>query len=174
MSIYFCTENYIKTNGIIRDNVDVQDFAPLIQFAAKAFVKRQIGSVFFDILLAKYNAQTLTANEEILVEYIQMCVAWRACAQSVLSLSFQLTNKGIQKQSDEYSESAEDKAIWNMYNHYLGQATYFETELRDYLITNKALYADFLSALNTDSSIKNNDCSNDGAGFNYGFGMFII
>ena len=68
---YFVTENWLKTNGVITANVDATDFSPLVQFAAKAFIKKQIGSYFFEDLLTKYNAQTLSLVEQSVVEKMQ-------------------------------------------------------------------------------------------------------
>jgi len=174
MAIYFITENYIKTIGIITDNVDVTQFSQLVQFASKAFVKRQIGSYFFDDLLVKYNAQTLSTDEEAIVERMQLAIVWRVCANAGVTLSNQLTNKGYLVQSDDNAESVEAGTVWKMYDHYIQQALYFEIELKDYLIDNKDLYPNYISVLNKDSTIKKNSCGGDGSGFNEGVGILII
>ena len=172
--VYFVSENYLKTIGIITDNVDVTDFSPLVQFASKAFVKRQIGSYFFDDLLTKYNAQTLSADEELVVERMQLAIAWRACANAGITLTYQLKNKGYQKQSDDNSESVELNEATFMYSHYIQQALYFETELATFLNDNKDDYANYISVINKDSTIKKNSCGGDGSGFQQGVGIMII
>lgn len=172
--IYFCTEAFIKKNGIITQNVDVKDFTPLIQYSAKAFIKRQIGSYFFNDLLTKYNDQTLSPDEVLLVEKIQFAVAWRACANAVVTLTYQLKNKGLQTQVDENSESVELKEVTFVYDHYIQQASYFEKELREFLLENKADYPNFTSDLNRDSEWKKNECRDKGDSFNEGVGLLII
>lgn len=170
---YFVTENFLKTNGIITSNVDVNDFAPLIQFASKAFVKKQIGSHLFDDLLIKYNNQTLSVDEVKLVEKMQWAISWRASAHSVLTLTYQLKNKGLQKQSDENSESVELKEAQFMFDNYLQYAILFESELRDYLNLNKELYPEFLDIKNNDSSIKHYICGQSN-NYNEGIGFLLI
>lgn len=173
-TVYFITENFIKANGIITQNVDVKDFSPLIQFAAKAFVKKQIGSYFFDDLLTKYNNQTLSADETLLVEKMKYPILWRASAQAVITLTYQLKNKGLQKQDDDNSQAVELKEATFMYDNYIQQAILFEKELKDYLVANKDEFPVYLDKLNKDSEIKNNDCKNGGDAFNEGVGLIIL
>jgi hypothetical protein len=172
--IYFCTENWLKTNGAITANVDATDFSPLVQFAAKAFIKKQIGSVFFEDLLTKYNAQTLSVAEQAVVEKMQWAIGWRASAQAVLTLTYQLKNKGLQKQSDDNSEAVELKEATFMYDQYIQQAGLFENELKEFLIANKNDYPVYLSVANKDSVIKNNEHDVRGNAFNEGIGILII
>jgi hypothetical protein len=171
---YFITENFIKQNGIITQNVDVKDFSPLIQFAAKAFVKKQIGSYFFEDLLTKYNDQTLNADEELMVQKMQYPILWRASAQAAITLTYQLKNKGLQKQDDDNSQAVELKEATFIYDQYVQQAMLFEKEMKDFLIANKADYPVYLDKLNKDSEIKNNECNNRGDSFNEGVGLIII
>lgn len=172
--IYFTTETFLKHNGMITDNVDASDFTPLVQFAAKAFLKKQIGSYFFDDLLTKYNAQTLSPNEMELVEKMQYAIAFRATAQAGVSLTYQLKNKGYQTQSGDNSDAVEDGVVWKMYDHYIQQSILFENEIKEYLLLNKALYPIFTDVANNDSIIRNNECNAGGSNFNEGVGLIII
>ena len=159
---------------MITSNVDASDFTPLIQFASKAFIKKQIGSYFFDDLLTKYNNQTLNADETELVEIMQFAIAWRATAEAVLSLTYQLKNKGLQKQNDDNSESVEKDETTFMYDNYIQKAQYFELELKQFLIDNKNNYPVYLDKLNKDSQIKNDQYNAKGDQFNEGTGLLII
>lgn len=172
--IYFVTERYLKLYGMITSNVDATDFTPLIQFCSKAFIRKQIGSYFFNDLLTKYNAQTLNADETLLVEIMQFAIAWRATAEAAISLSYQIKNKGIQKQRDDNSDAAEMKEITFIYDNYIQKAQYFELEMREFLIKNKLNYPIFTDKLNIDSMIKNDECNSRGDIFNEGTGVIII
>lgn len=172
--IYFVTERFLKTNGIITANVDVTDFTPLVQYSAKAFIKRQIGSYFFEDLLEKYNTQTLDAAETLLVEKMQYAIAWRTCANAAITLTYQLKNKGLQKQAGDNEESVDLKEATFMYDHYIQQAVYFQQELRDFLVANKADYTVYLDTLNKDSLIKQDECNSKGNSFNEGVGILFL
>ena len=174
MKIYFITEKYIKNQGIITSNVDVSDFTPLVQYSAKAFIKKQIGSYFFNDLLEKYNNQTLDIYETSLVEIIQYAILWRTCANASITLSYQLKNKGVMRQNGDNETSAEFEEVTFIYDHYIQQAIYFEAELKQFLIDNKNDYPVYLDKLNKDSIIKNDQCNGGGDQFNEGTGLLII
>ena len=153
--VYFCTEKFLKDNGMITANVDVTDFTPLIQFCSKAYIKPMIGSYFFEDLLSKYNAQTLSPDEITLVEKMKFAISWRATAEAGVSLTYQLKNKGYQTQAGDNSNNPDDGTVWKLYDHYIQKAIFFQSEVADYLNLNKDLYPVYLNKLNNDSSIKN-------------------
>lgn len=160
--IYFITENYLKTNTPITKNVDSNDIAPYIRPAADMRLQAILGSYFYDYLLVKYNAQTLTPDEETLVEKIQPCVAWRAAENAAFGLSYQLKNKGVQQQFGDYSSNVSQSEIAFVMDHYGQMAAFFEKRLISYILEYKDLYAEFTSDENKDSDIKPvDDCESD-------------
>lgn len=160
--IYFITESYLKTNTPITKNVDSTDIAPYIKPASDMRVQSILGTYFYDYLLTAYNAQTLTANETILVERIQPVVAWRAAEQCAFGLSYQLKNKGIQSQFGDYSQNVSQSEVAFVMDHYGQMAAFYEKRLINYILENKTLFTQFTSALNTDSDIKPvDDCTDN-------------
>lgn len=150
--IYFVTENYLKVNTPITANVNITEVLPLVKAAAMMWTRSTLGTYFFDDLLAKYNAQTLSPDEVVLVEMMQASIAWRAAADAVIELSYQLKNKGIQTQFGDNSTSPEYKAIMFVNNAYTKKAEFYENIMWKYLVKNKALYPNFTSPLNRDST----------------------
>lgn len=151
-TIYFVTENYLKVNTPITANVNITEVLPLVKGAADMWTQSTLGTYFYQYLLAKYNAQTLNANEEILVALMQPSIAWRAAADAVIELSYQLKNKGVQTQSGDFSASGEAKMVQFMNRHYGQKAEFYEQKTWDYLVKNKALYPEFISSLNNNST----------------------
>ena len=152
--LYFITENYIKLKTPITRNVDVNEVTPFIQSVANRRIQPILGSHFYNDLLTKYNAQTLTAAETTLVELLQPCIAWYGAAEAVLSLTYQLKNKGIQKQNGDFSESVAKDEILLMYDHYQSDAAFYEQRIRILLKENGDDYAEYISTDNTDSDMK--------------------
>jgi len=156
--IYFVTEQYIKLNTPITDNVDQNELNPLIQVAADTFVRSILGTYFYNDLLNKYNAQTLDtppATGEVLIvqSYIQPAVAWRTCAEAVMTTAFQLKNKGPQTQSGDFSAAAEKSAVNQLFHHYRDRADFYDNRLLQYLIDNGSTYPAFLNLLNVDTIV---------------------
>jgi hypothetical protein len=152
--IYFITENYLKTQTPITANCDVNDIVPYISTQSDLRIQPILGTYFYNDILAKYNAQTLSANEEILVTYIQPIVAWRSAEDAVFGLSYQLKNKGLQLQNGDYSNSVSQQEVAFAQDHYGQKASFYEARLVNYLHTNKDLFANFTSVLNKDSDIR--------------------
>ena len=152
--IYFVTEAYLKQKTPITQNVSATDIMPFVEPAASAWIQNILGTYFFNHLLTAYNAQSLTAEEEILVAKIQPAIAWRAAADCVLGLTYQLKNKGLQKQNGDNSESVEQTEVTFVMRHYEQKAEWYEAFVRKYLSLNKDLFPEFTSKLNRDSELR--------------------
>lgn len=172
--IYFVTENFLKANTPISANVSMNEILPLIKNAADSWVRSALGTYFYEDLLTKYNAQTLSVDETTLTSYMQPSIAWRACADSVFELSYQLKNKGIQVQNSDFSSNPDFKAIGFMNQHYTQKAEFYQSRLVVYLKANKALFSVFLDKLNDDSYVKDIDCNNNGDSTGFNSPIFLI
>lgn len=137
---YFVTETYIKSTVAINPNLKVEHIVPFTQTVAEMWVRPILGVEFYDHLLAAFNAQTLTPDEEKVVGYIKPCVAWRAASEAVISTSYQVTAKGVQKQNGDNSESAEFSEIAMVQGMYIQKAEFYESFLMEWLKENKSLF----------------------------------
>ena len=164
--IYFVTETYLKDNTPITKNVDVNDVMPYVRTQAEMRLMSILGTYFYNDLLVKYNAQTLSADETDLVEYIQPVVAWRSAEDAVFGLSYQLKNKGVQVQFGDYSQNVSQSEISFNMDHYGQKGAWFENRLTFWLLDNKTLFPNFTSTLNKDSDIKPADDCDDTDNYN--------
>lgn len=148
--IHFVTDNYLKTKMPITRNVASHDISLFVEQAGLSFVQPILGRYFYNDLLTKYNAQTLSADETILVEKMQPAIGWRTTYDCVIALTYQLKNKGLQKQSGDDSESVEMAEVGFVGSHYVQKAELFENILRKYIKKNKDLFPVYTSTLNND------------------------
>jgi hypothetical protein len=152
--LYFITETYLKTNTPITANVDVTDVTPYIKTQADLRVQPILGSVFYNYLLAEYNAQTLNPDEETLVGFIQPVVAWRSAEDAIFGLTYQLKNKGLQTQFGDNSGSVSRAEVAFGMEHYAQKASFFEQRLIRYLLANKNSFPLFISQENRDTDLR--------------------
>ena len=172
--IYFITENYLKNNTPITNNVDVTDVMPYVATQSRLRITPILGYYFYEDLLTKYNAQTLNSDEEDLVEFIQPVVAWYSAEDAVFGLTYQLKNKGIQQQFGDYSNAvSKDEVAFNM-DHYHQKAQRFEQDLITWLEANKSKFPEYTSQENKDSIVKPIDDDCDDNLDNYNNTMLII
>jgi len=159
--IYFVTPAYLKDNTTVTENVDATDINAIIRVAADTWTRSYLGTYFYNDLLAKFNSQSLNANEVILVgDYVKGAVAWRAATEAVITTTYQMKNKGIQIQSGDFSAAPETRVIPWVYEKTRDKAEFYDQRLIDYLVANKSLYPEFTSTLNTDSKVKTQYCGN--------------
>jgi hypothetical protein len=151
---YFITENYLKDETPITANCDATDIVPWIKPAAEIRIKPILGNLFFKDLLTKYNAESLNEDEIELVLLIQPCVAWRAAAMTVYSLSRQLKNKGLQIQNGENSEGVTLNEVTFGMDHYGQISKQYEGDLIEWLVENKNTFPVLMSAENKGSKVK--------------------
>jgi hypothetical protein len=152
--IYFVTETYLKQQTDITSNADAKFIVPHIKTNADMWVQPILGSYFYEHLLDAYNDQSLTSDEEELVNKIKPLIAWRALADATYSLSRKVTNKGLQRQDGEYSQSVELNEVGFAMNRYEKKAEFYTQRLINYLKEYKNLYPEFTSTNNKDSDIK--------------------
>jgi hypothetical protein len=146
--IYFVTEQFLKTKTPITQNVDAKDLAPFIAMTVKTYVQPILGYRFTEDLLTKFNAGTLTAEEDELVEFIQYVVAFYASYDAIPSLSFRVSNKGIQSQSGDYSASEGIQAVEYIRNNIIKFAKVYEGNMRAFLELNKEEFPLYLDEVN--------------------------
>lgn len=152
--VYFVTEAWLKENSPITANVDMTDIMPWMKTAAELWLQPILGTYFYNDLLSKYNAQTLSSDEITLVNMIKPAIAWRAASDAVYGLSRQLKNKGLQSQSGDNSAPVELEEVEFGMAQYRQKGEFYEALITKFLKENKALYSNFTSSNNTDSLIK--------------------
>lgn len=151
--IYFLTNQRLVDFTTVLGNVDIKLFAPLIPSAADQWIKPRTGSYFFDELLTKYNAQSLSTEEEKLVGLIQNSLMWRVASEVVLTSSSQITNKGPQEQNGLNSAPSDITKIGMLTKHYGAKADFYDSRIVNYLWSNKKLHPSFTDRLNMDCDV---------------------
>lgn len=166
--LYFITETYIKETTGISNNVDPQDVMPYVRPAAELHTSLILGREYFDDLVTKYNAETLTAAEIILVEHIQPAVAWRGASLAISFSWSQFKNKGPQFQNGTFSSTLDLNSLTYMRNEYENMAEYYENRVLKFLQLNKTTYPGWTADSNTDDTAPDETTNWDNGG------MFII
>lgn len=169
--IYFVSENKLKDFTTILGSVDIRMINPLVPTIANQYVQPRLGTYFYKFLLNSYNNQTLNQDEIDLVEIIQNAICWRVAEDIVITSSSQLTNKGPQTLSGEYSQPSSESRLGLLSRHYKQKAEHFESEIVSYLKKNGEKHPEFKSE-------KNSDCSNfypkPTSGDSFDHGIYLI
>jgi len=146
------SENYFRDIVPFNGNVDFKDIAPHINLSQDIFLQPILGSNFYDEILGKYDAQTLSTDEITLVAHIKPCVAFRTALAAIPFITFNVKNKGIQTQSGDFSTDVEASTLHFIANKLENSAEFYERRLINYLEDNEALFPGF--TVNNDDDMK--------------------
>jgi sulfur relay (sulfurtransferase) DsrC/TusE family protein len=146
--IYYITEQFLKNKTPITQNVDAKDLAPFMEMTVRTYIQPILGYNFNNELLEKFNDETLSVIETELVEFIQFVVAFYATYDAIPSLTFRISNKGIQSQFGDYQNSEGVATVEYLRNNMLKFARVHESNLRAFLDLNKAQFPTYLATIN--------------------------
>jgi len=139
MSIYTCfvTCQYIKNNSPVIAYVSDDELQIFIKVAQDTQIQRVLGTNLMKDLQAKVLANTLSADEIILMEeYIQTATTHATVYEFLLYNHYKITNKGITKQNSENSTSADLNEVNFLRDDVRNKAEYFRERLTKYLQAN--------------------------------------
>lgn len=163
----FVSETYIKTATGLNKNIDANDIIANVDWAEKGWLRPILGKYFYNYLIGVYSAQTLSTDEEDLVELIKPAVAYRAAAESIVLLTAQVKNKGPQLQSGDFSNNVDESLMYKVEGKLRGRAEQFENDIKDWLCEYSDLYPNYTSSLNQVIMPPNNSD-------NFDSGCFIV
>lgn len=164
--IYFVTEKFLKDETPIGENIDIKKVVPFLKTAAAMRLIPVLGKLFYNDLLTKYNAQTLSVKEKELVNEIQPVVAWYAAAMALPDLNNQRTNKGQQKQSGDYSQSTGKTEQVDAQDQDTSIGRFWLNQLKDYIKLNKEDFPVYMSKENQKNFLFECPVADESAGFN--------
>lgn len=138
---YFISENYLKENTPIDDNVDIKLLKTAMRESQDIYIRDIIGSGIYNELITQINASTLTVlNTTLLNEYIKPCQKYYVLYETAPMLSFQIVNKGIQTRNSEHSNPADISVVTQLASTWKDKGEYYANRLRDYLQQNRTSY----------------------------------
>ena len=149
-TIDFVSESYLRENTVFNQNLDIKDIVQNIGPAQDMHIQPVLGTNFYNDLLNSYSAQTLTANEIILVGHIKPALAYRAAEMALPFIQYQIKNKGPQTQNGDNSNSVDNTVLSYLRNELQNRAEFYETRLTKYLNANSSLFSGYTNDNNDD------------------------
>lgn len=150
----FISENFIKNNTEIDENVDVKKLLPSVWWCQKAFIEKILGSPLYEDLSDKIIADNLTADDIILVDqYIADALLNYFLSEVQVPLLFNFRNKSVSNDNSQFSNPIDYVEHRYLKSFYLPRAEYFGQRLDDYLCANSTLYPKYTEHNSSDELI---------------------
>lgn len=162
----FVTEYYIRNNTPLSQNLDVKDIVNNISPASDMHIQPVLGTPFYNDLLFKYSAQTLSVSETEVVALIQPALAYWAAEMSVPFINYQIKNKGAQTQNGDFSNNVEKDITSYLRNELKNRAEFYTQRLERYLCLSGNQFTLYVSPGTTDMQPDNS------SGYDSGFAIY--
>lgn len=150
----FISENFIKRNSEIDENVDVNKLLPSVWWCQKAYIERTLGTPLFEDLSAKIIAGSLAGDDLNLVNnYIADALLNWFMVEVQVPLLYNYRNKSVGKNDSQWSTPVEYQEHRYLKDNYKPRAEYFTKRLEDYLCANSSLFPKYTEHTSSDQVI---------------------
>lgn len=141
---YFMTEQYLKENTPLDDNVDIKLLRTAMREGQDIYIRDLIGSGIYNELLTQIASDPdlsgFPDNKTLLKEYILPSLKYYVLYESAQVMSFQLVNKGIVTRTSEFQNPADISAVVSLMNHWKDRGEYYARRLTAFLCANATTY----------------------------------
>ena len=149
-AVLFISEDYLKENTTIDENVDTKYIKRAIIKAQDIALQELIGTDLLQELKDQVAAGTLTAPNTLLLDtYIIPFLAPQAASEAVLVSTIKFRNKGVLTMNSEEAQTATGSQWKELLDYYRNEAQFHGERCRKYLLDNSTTFPLYLNG-NTD------------------------
>lgn len=142
-NILLCSEDFIKTNSNLGDNVFGKFLLPAIREAQTINLQPILGANLYNSILAQISAGTLTDSyKELVDDYIQWYLLYAVLSDIVDVLDVKLVNLGTTRSRDEYLDNISDEERVRLKSNYMYKADFYCRRLQEYLLANRSSFVE--------------------------------
>lgn len=138
---YFISVEYLKDNTPIEESVDDNKLLPFITQSQDIYLQGTIGETGYNWLKKGVTGNTLTNDErEFIINFVQPLVCHYTYYLALPHLLMKTTNKGINKEGSEYSESVDLTELKYLRSSILDMAEFYKKRMVKYLIDHNSKF----------------------------------
>ena len=134
--VLIISENYLRSNFMISDNVQTKFIIPAIETAQEIGFQTIVGSCLYKRLLEGIANNDLNDNEIELLNIAKRYIGLRSIAELCTLTTFKINNIGLNSTRDENVETFDVEDTMYVRNHYINQADFYAKRLQEYLLRN--------------------------------------
>lgn len=142
----FVSENWLKTNTPINQNVEVSTISPFISQAQDLHVQPIIGTALYNRLMTGIINSDLNASENALLVLIRPSLAYWTLATALPFISAQVRNAGVVKVKSENTENASQSEVNNLVSAAQNVAQFYMQRVINYLCDNSSSFPEYSNA----------------------------
>ena len=144
--VLLISEQTLKSNGVINNNVDGMYILPAIEYAQDAGLQPIIGTKLYNKLMdlvADGSIQQETDYKVLLDEYVTPYLLNKVTADIQIPLNYKLRNQGVVQNQTENTTIPTMKDLQYVIQNYEYKAIFYGNRLSDYLMANKSKFPEY-------------------------------
>lgn len=140
-NILFISEDFIKTNSGLNDNLFGKSLLPAIREAQDIYLQQIIGSTLYKKLIQLVNDDTIGDDEnaiykELLDEYVRTYMLYQTIVQVIPVTNVKLSNYGTTLSDDQYLVNLSQGDAELIEKHYSIMADFYARRLQEFILNN--------------------------------------
>ena len=144
--VLLISEQTLKSNGVINNNVDGMYILPAIEYAQDAGLQPIIGTKLYNKLMdlvADDSIQQETDYKVLLDEYVTPYLLNKVTADIQIPLNYKLRNQGVVQNQADNTIVPTMKDLQYVIQNYEYKAIFYGNRLSDYLMANKSKFPEY-------------------------------
>lgn len=144
--VLLISEQTLKSNGVINNNVDGMYILPAIEYAQDAGLQPIIGTKLYNKLMdlvADGSIQQETDYKVLLDEYVTPYLLNKVTADIQIPLNYKLRNQGVVQNQADNTIVPTMKDLQYVIQNYEYKAIFYGNRLSDYLMANKSKFPEY-------------------------------
>lgn len=139
--VLLCSEDYIKSNLAIDENIAGSYLLPAIKQAQREGLESVCGTALVERLQDMVYNNSLTADYQTLLDdYIVDYLCFAALVELLPIINYKIANIGVVKAGDERITNTPKDEYRELKDYYTQKAAYYKFRLQQFLIQNYSLY----------------------------------
>jgi len=146
----FISEQYLKDNTTIDENVDMQILLPTIWQSQEQHIQAIIGGALYKDLLSKIApTDTLSGDDLTLVDdFIAPALLWWVMYEADITMLYKYRNKNVSKKNSENATPVDFKEHRYLREYHKDKAEWWSQRLVNYLCNNSQLFPQYNNSQN--------------------------
>ena len=137
-NVLLISEDFVKTNSNISDNMFGKFLLPAIREAQHIRLQSVIGTRLYESLLQKVTANTLTEQyKELVDDYVQWFLLYQVLSDVIDIIDVKFVNMGTVRNRDEYVDNISDNERVRLKHNYEYKADWYCKQMQEYLLNNR-------------------------------------
>lgn len=146
--VFLISEETLKSNGVINNNVDSMYILPAIEYAQDAGLQPLIGTKLYNKLMDLVADGSIVDAPDykfLLDEYITPYLVNKVTADIQIPLNYKLRNQGVVQNSTDNTIVPTMKDLQYVIQNYEYKAIFYGNRLSDYLCVNATKFPEYYS-----------------------------